>query len=232
MKRTISLEAGAAANYLRNSGITPAHQLQHHAVAAPWDVLGVGPEAEWPQVRQAFISRLRQFPPERCPQEFVLVVDAYDVLKRHFRNVGVAVGGGTSSSTTCSDGGCSTTNPTVKRRRACEAGGVLPGVPQTVTASTCAGDFAPAPRGVIALDMTGVAHHPGVPSTAAFGGGGASGGMPHVGFGSMLAPSGFCAPAPLAGCCGAPGFATGSGLPSSGAPRCADDAGSAPMCIG
>mmetsp|Transcript_49822 Transcript_49822/g.106052 ORF Transcript_49822/g.106052 Transcript_49822/m.106052 type:complete len:217 (-) Transcript_49822:52-702(-) len=160
MKRTISLEAAAAVSYLRNSGFTPAHSPPSRGGPCPWVALGVGPEARWPEVRQAFLSRLRQYPPERCPEEFVCVVDAYGVLKRHFRDAEITAAANHSFSQAQTD--CDTSLPNTKRRRGCEAGSAIPGAMPTQPnpQEVCAGSCSVPTRGVIALDMTGVAHHP------------------------------------------------------------------------
>merc|ERR1719436_2298720 len=87
MKRTISYEAQAAVLRLRELGFTPASLPPSCGGLHPLTVLGLGPEARWPEVRQAFVGRLRQFPPEQHPEEFTQIVDAYDALKRHFRSI-------------------------------------------------------------------------------------------------------------------------------------------------
>ncbi|CAE8609455.1 unnamed protein product [Polarella glacialis] len=64
---------------------TPAGNLPSRGGLSPLKVLGLTPETRcWSEVRQAFISRLRQFPLEQHPEEFVLIVDAYHTLKRVF----------------------------------------------------------------------------------------------------------------------------------------------------
>jgi curved DNA-binding protein CbpA len=47
----------------------------------PWDVLGLSPGASDPEIRAAYLEKLRQFPPDRKPQEFERIRDAYDLLR-------------------------------------------------------------------------------------------------------------------------------------------------------
>ena len=47
----------------------------------PYAVLGVGPEADDEQIRAAYLGKLKQHPPDRCPDEFESVRDAYDLLR-------------------------------------------------------------------------------------------------------------------------------------------------------
>jgi curved DNA-binding protein CbpA len=42
----------------------------------PHAVLGVGPEADDEQIRAAYLGKLKQYPPDRCPDEFESVRDA------------------------------------------------------------------------------------------------------------------------------------------------------------
>ena len=88
MKRTISHEAEAAVHRLRDLGFTPASAgaLPSQGGLSPLVVLGLADASCWQQVRQAFVGRLRQFPPEQFPEEFVIIVDAYKLLKRQFQS--------------------------------------------------------------------------------------------------------------------------------------------------
>ena len=88
MKRTISHEAEAAVHRLRDLGFTPASAgaLPSQGGLSPLVVLGLADASCWQQVRQAFVGRLRQFPPEQFPDEFVIIVDAYKLLKRQFQS--------------------------------------------------------------------------------------------------------------------------------------------------
>jgi curved DNA-binding protein CbpA len=47
----------------------------------PRAVLGVGPEADDEQIRAAYLGKLKQYPPDRCPSEFENVRDAYELLR-------------------------------------------------------------------------------------------------------------------------------------------------------
>lgn len=107
MKRTLSTDAQAAAVQLRQIGFRPANVLPSNGGANPLALMGLGSDATWQEVRQRFVALLRMYPPERCPEEFVQVLDAYEILKRGFRERATA------------EESC---GPSVKRRRY-EAGG-------------------------------------------------------------------------------------------------------------
>lgn len=47
----------------------------------PWQVLGLGPEADDDQVRQAYLALVKTYPPDRCAPEFQRIRWAYDELK-------------------------------------------------------------------------------------------------------------------------------------------------------
>jgi len=47
----------------------------------PYDVLGVRPEATSDEIRQRYLALVREFPPEREPQRFAQVREAYDQLR-------------------------------------------------------------------------------------------------------------------------------------------------------
>eukprot|EP00933_Yihiella_yeosuensis_P007723 TRINITY_DN112885_c0_g1_i1.p1 TRINITY_DN112885_c0_g1~~TRINITY_DN112885_c0_g1_i1.p1 ORF type:complete len:195 (+),score=23.16 TRINITY_DN112885_c0_g1_i1:62-646(+) len=107
MKRTLSHEAEAAVIRLRDRGFTPAVVPPSCGGLNPLSVLGLSTDVHcWQQVRNAFIARLRQFPLEQHPEEFVLIVDAYQTLKRALRD---------TQPTANSDEG---SVPTTKRRKA------------------------------------------------------------------------------------------------------------------
>ncbi len=46
-----------------------------------WSILGIESCADDQQIRTAYISKVRQFPPESCPEQFERIRDAYDRLK-------------------------------------------------------------------------------------------------------------------------------------------------------
>lgn len=48
---------------------------------SPYAVLDVGPEADDERIRASYLSKLKQFPPDRSPAEFEQVRDAYEVLR-------------------------------------------------------------------------------------------------------------------------------------------------------
>lgn len=47
----------------------------------PWKVLGVRPDASDEEVRAAWLARVKEHPPERSPEEFERIRDAYDTLR-------------------------------------------------------------------------------------------------------------------------------------------------------
>jgi curved DNA-binding protein CbpA len=47
----------------------------------PYRVLGIEQSAEDEQIRAAYLAKLKQFPPDRAPEEFEQVRDAYDLLR-------------------------------------------------------------------------------------------------------------------------------------------------------
>eukprot|EP00929_Paragymnodinium_shiwhaense_P026220 TRINITY_DN15629_c0_g1_i1.p1 TRINITY_DN15629_c0_g1~~TRINITY_DN15629_c0_g1_i1.p1 ORF type:complete len:240 (-),score=11.22 TRINITY_DN15629_c0_g1_i1:4-723(-) len=142
MKRTISLEAQAAVAHLRdNCGFRPSVALPSCGGIPPLAVLGIGPGIpSWSEVRQAFVVRIRQFPPDRNPEEFVHIVDAYDALKRYFRSLA------------CEEEEQLTRSATKRRRVDAEAS--LNGHNLASVGALCAA----APKAVIAIDTIGVAH--------------------------------------------------------------------------
>jgi len=46
-----------------------------------WDVLGLPPGASDAEIRAAYLEKLRQFPPDRQPEAFERVRDAYALLR-------------------------------------------------------------------------------------------------------------------------------------------------------
>jgi len=48
----------------------------------PWEVLGVPADASEETLRQAYLKKLRQYPPDRAPEEFERVRDAYDMARK------------------------------------------------------------------------------------------------------------------------------------------------------
>ena len=47
----------------------------------PHVVLGVAADAGEEEIRAAYLRKVREFPPDRAPQEFEKIRDAYDVLR-------------------------------------------------------------------------------------------------------------------------------------------------------
>src|ERR1022692_2751254 len=50
-------------------------------ISDPYAVLEVDPEAGDEQIRAAYLRKLKEYPPDRCPAEFENVRDAYDLLR-------------------------------------------------------------------------------------------------------------------------------------------------------
>ena len=51
------------------------------AEADPWAVLGISDDASDQDIRAAYLAKVREFPPDRAPEHFEEVRDAYDQLK-------------------------------------------------------------------------------------------------------------------------------------------------------
>ncbi|MEX2261607.1 MAG: J domain-containing protein [Bryobacteraceae bacterium] len=47
----------------------------------PWEALGIPEDASEEQIRAAYLGKVKEFPPERAPEEFEKVRDAYDSLR-------------------------------------------------------------------------------------------------------------------------------------------------------
>jgi curved DNA-binding protein CbpA len=47
----------------------------------PRSILEVGPEASGEEVRAAYLRKIKQYPPDRHPEEFEKVRDAYELLR-------------------------------------------------------------------------------------------------------------------------------------------------------
>ncbi len=52
---------------------------------SPWSILGVSLEADDEKIRDAYLSRVKEHPPDRSPTEFEKIRDAYDQLKDPYR---------------------------------------------------------------------------------------------------------------------------------------------------
>jgi curved DNA-binding protein CbpA len=50
-------------------------------ISDPYAVLEVDPAAGDEQIRAAYLRKLKEYPPDRCPNEFENVRDAYDLLR-------------------------------------------------------------------------------------------------------------------------------------------------------
>ncbi len=47
----------------------------------PYQVLGIADDAGDEQIRAAYLSKVKEFPPDRAPREFEKVRDAYEMLR-------------------------------------------------------------------------------------------------------------------------------------------------------
>lgn len=47
----------------------------------PWEILGLSPEAGDAEIRAAYLAKVKQYPPDRMPEDFERVRDAYGVLR-------------------------------------------------------------------------------------------------------------------------------------------------------
>ena len=52
-----------------------------HRISDPYAVLEVDREAGDEQIRAAYLRKLKEYPPDRCPDEFENVRDSYDLLR-------------------------------------------------------------------------------------------------------------------------------------------------------
>lgn len=60
-----------------NTGVSQ----QSDVVGDPWAVLGVARDAPADAVREAYLAHVRAHPPDRCPEEFERIRDAYAAIK-------------------------------------------------------------------------------------------------------------------------------------------------------
>ena len=51
----------------------------------PWKTLGVRPEADDDEIRAAYMSKVKEYPPDRCGPQFERIRDAYEQLKNSYR---------------------------------------------------------------------------------------------------------------------------------------------------
>jgi DnaJ-domain-containing protein 1 len=61
--------------------------MNHPNQDDPFQVLGIGEQATDDQVRQAYLNKVKQFPPDKEPEEFERVRDAYDQIKDPRRRI-------------------------------------------------------------------------------------------------------------------------------------------------
>jgi curved DNA-binding protein CbpA len=51
------------------------------AVSDPYEILGLGPDSDDAAIRARYLELVRQFPPEKHPEQFAAVRQAYDSLR-------------------------------------------------------------------------------------------------------------------------------------------------------
>jgi curved DNA-binding protein CbpA len=51
------------------------------------DVLGIPPNAQDKEIRAAYLRKVKEFPPDRSPEEFERIRDAYETLRDPRRRV-------------------------------------------------------------------------------------------------------------------------------------------------
>jgi curved DNA-binding protein CbpA len=47
----------------------------------PYEVLAVAENASQDEIRKAYLQKIHRFPPEKCPNEFQAIVEAYELVK-------------------------------------------------------------------------------------------------------------------------------------------------------
>ena len=47
----------------------------------PYEIMGVSPEADDATLRQRYLELVRQYSPEKCPQQFAKIREAYEQLR-------------------------------------------------------------------------------------------------------------------------------------------------------
>ena len=47
----------------------------------PYEILGVAENASEQEIRTAYLSKVKEFPPDQSPQEFEGIRDAYEALR-------------------------------------------------------------------------------------------------------------------------------------------------------
>ena len=62
-------------------GIRPEKQERQAQIMDPTEVLGVGQDAGEEEIRAAYVRKVKEHPPDRSPEEFERIRDAYDSLR-------------------------------------------------------------------------------------------------------------------------------------------------------
>jgi curved DNA-binding protein CbpA len=63
----------------------------------PNEILGVAANAGEEEIRAAYLSKVKEFPPDRAPAEFEKIRDAYDTLRDPRRRARAMLSGGESA---------------------------------------------------------------------------------------------------------------------------------------
>ncbi len=53
----------------------------------PFQVLGIAPDATDEQIRAAYLLRVREYPPDRAPEQFEAIRDAYEAVRNPRRRL-------------------------------------------------------------------------------------------------------------------------------------------------
>ena len=53
----------------------------------PQTILGVSNNADAEEIRAAYLKKIKAYPPERCPEEFERIRDAYEILNDPGRRI-------------------------------------------------------------------------------------------------------------------------------------------------
>ena len=57
------------------------YKMQQVEYGKPWQVLGEDLKASAQEIREVYLDKIRLYPPDRCPEQFEKIRDAYELLK-------------------------------------------------------------------------------------------------------------------------------------------------------
>ncbi|MEA1911445.1 MAG: J domain-containing protein [Spirochaetota bacterium] len=64
-----------------NTRKTRKKNMENHLIHTPYEILGVPGDSADREIRKAYLQRIKEFPPERNPEEFKRIRKAYGILK-------------------------------------------------------------------------------------------------------------------------------------------------------